>query len=107
MQTIHNLILPDVTEIVEQEFYVAWALNSITLPKVTKLGYAAFYGCWNLKTITFGSVVTEGIENGSYVFYDVVDSDLVLNSEQANAETTYQPSGNTWWDTEWKSITLK
>ena len=41
--------------------------------------------------------------------YKIDGCNLVLNSEQANAETAYQPNieTRTWWDTEWKSITLK
>ena len=54
-----DLILPDVTEIIDKEFYSAQALNSITLPKVTKLGSLAFYGTQYLRIITFGSVLTE------------------------------------------------
>ena len=105
-----DLILPDVTEIVEKEFMNAYALNSITLPNVTKLGYRAFYDCQYLKKITFGSVVTEGTPS-IQDFYKVGEAvglcDLVLNRGQATAATEYQPDDNIkWWDTFWKSITL-
>ena len=53
-----DLILPDVTEIGEYEFNVAFSLKSVTLPKVTTIGDAAFWGCMYLQTLTFGSVVT-------------------------------------------------
>ena len=44
-----DLILPDVTEIVDQEFDGAHALNSINLPKVTTVGDGAFYDCQYLE----------------------------------------------------------
>jgi len=107
-----DLILSDVTEIVEWEFYNAFALNSITLPKVTAIGDQAFQGCDHLKQITFGSVVTSiaQINGKTFVVGDKVGGcNLVLNAEQANAATEYLPNveTKTWWNTEWKSITLK
>ncbi|MBO4985687.1 MAG: hypothetical protein J6C87_08635 [Bacteroides sp.] len=115
-----DLILQDATEIIDQEFAYAYALNSITLPKVTKLGSEAFAWCEYLTKITFESVVTAGIENGSDVFRDVgyaydgsstTSCDLFLNCEQENAELEYQPYIDVddtywWWETEWKSFTL-
>ena len=106
-----DLILSDVTEIMEWEFYDAFALNSITLPKVTTVGNEAFQGCDYLKQITFGSVVTS--ISGRDAFRRVgekVDGglcDLVLNIGQT--ATGYQPNleTRTWLDTEWKSITLQ
>ena len=108
-----DLIYQDVTEIVEYEFYCCDVLKSITLPKVTTVGDRGFWACYYLETLTFGSVVTAIYDNSGEVFYDLgykIDGcNLVLNSEQANAETAYQPNieTRTWWDTEWKSITLK
>ena len=108
-----DLIYQDVTEIVEYEFYCCDVLKSITLPKVTTVGDRGFWACYYLETLTFGSVVTTIYDNSGEVFYDLgykIDGcNLVLNSEQANAETAYQPNieTRTWWDTEWKSITLK
>ena len=108
-----DLIYQDVTEIVEYEFYCCDVLKSITLPKVTTVGDRGFWACYYLETLTFGSVVTAINDNSGEVFYDLgykIDGcNLVLNSEQANAETAYQPNieTRTWWDTEWKSITLK
>ena len=108
-----DLILPDVTEIVDQEFDGAHALNSINLPKVTTVGDGAFYDCQYLQTITFGSVVTAINHNTRAEFHRVGEKvegcDLVLNREQVNAEADYQPNieTRTWWKTEWKSITLK
>ena len=106
-----DLIYQDVTEIVEYEFYVCDVLKSITLPKVTTVGDRGFCACYYLETLTFGSVVTAINDNSGEVFYDLgykIDGcNLVLNSEQTNAAADYQPSGNTWWNTEWKSITLK
>ena len=108
-----DLILPDVTEIVDQEFDGAHALNSINLPKVTTVGDGAFYDCQYLEELTFGSVVTAINQNKRIVFYrvggKVEGCDLVLNREQVNAEADYQPNieTRTWWNTEWKSITLK
>ena len=106
-----DLILPDVTEIVEKEFMNAYALNSITLPNVTKLGYRAFYDCQYLKKITFGSVVTEGspsVQDFNAVGEAVGGCDLVLNAGQINAATDYQPDtlSNVWWKTNWKYIEL-
>ena len=109
-----DLILPDVTKIVDYEFQKAYALNSINLPKVTTIGNGAFQDCWYLQKLTFGSVVTSINGIGGIVFGSVgkyVDGglcDLVLNSGQKNAEAAYQPntSGNSWWQIEWKSITL-
>lgn len=112
-----DLILQDVTEIMEWEFYTAFALNSITLPKVTTIGDQAFQGCYYLKRITFGSVVTSIVqENGvTFVVGDKVDGcDLVLNCGQLEAEDTYKPDleNNVWFKTSWggnvtwKSITL-
>ena len=108
-----DLIYQDVTEIVEYEFYVCDVLKSITLPKVTTVGDRGFWACYYLETLTFGSVVTAINDNSGEVFYDLgykIDGcNLVLNSEQVNAEADYQPNieTRTWWDTEWKSITLK
>ncbi len=108
-----DLILPNVTEIVDQEFDGAHALNSINLPKVTTVGDGAFYDCQYLEELTFGSVVTAINHNTRAEFHRVGEKvegcDLVLNREQVNAEADYQPNieTRTWWDTEWKSITLK
>ena len=108
-----DLILPDVTEIVDQEFDGAHALNSINLPKVTTVGDGAFYDCQYLEELTFGSVVTAINHNTRAEFHRVGEKvegcDLVLNREQVNAEADYQPNieTSTWWNTEWKSITLK
>ena len=108
-----DLIYQDVTEIVEYEFYVCDVLKSITLPKVTTVGDRGFWACYYLETLTFGSVVTAINDNSGEVFYDLgykIDGcNLVLNREQVNAEADYQPNieTRTWWNTEWKSITLK
>ena len=108
-----DLIYQDVTEIVEYEFYCCDVLKSITLPNVTTVGDRGFWACYYLETLTFGSVVTTINDNSGEVFYDLgykIDGcNLVLNSEQVNAEADYQPNieTRTWWDTEWKSITLK
>ena len=108
-----DLIYQDVKEIVEYEFYCCDVLKSITLPNVTTVGYRGFWACYYLETLTFGSVVTTINDNSGEVFYDLgykIDGcNLVLNSEQANAEADYQPNleTRTWWNTEWKSITLK
>ena len=108
-----DLIYQDVTEIVEYEFYVCDVLKSITLPKVTTVGDSGFWACYYLETLTFGSVVTTINDNSGEVFYDlgyqIGGCHLVLNREQVNAEADYQPNieTRTWWNTEWKSITLK
>ena len=108
-----DLIYQDVKEIVEYEFYVCDVLKSITLPKVTTVGDSGFWACYYLETLTFGSVVTTINDNSGEVFYDlgyqIGGCNLVLNSEQVNAEEDYQPDIETkmWWNTEWKSITLK
>ena len=113
-----DLILQDVTEIVDQEFYDARALNSITLPKVTTVGDGAFVGCLYLRKMTFGSVVTSINQKDTYVFWvgeNVGGCDLVLNCGQLKAEDyTYRPDleNNVWFkpswggDVTWKSITL-
>jgi len=107
-----DLILPDVTEIVDQEFDGAHALNSINLPKVTTVGDGAFYDCQYLEELTFGSVITAINHNTRAEFHRVGEKvegcNLVLNAEQVNAATEYQPNveTKTWWNTEWKSITL-
>ena len=108
-----DLIYQDVKEIVEYEFFCCDVLKSITLPNVTNVGDRGFWACYYLETLTFGSVVTAINDNSGEVFYDLgykIDGcNLVLNSEQSNAETAYQPNieTRTWWNTEWKSITLK
>lgn len=107
-----DLILPDVTEIVDWEFQKAYALNSINLPKVTTIGVGGIEYCYYLQELTFGSVVTS--IGGNFVFDSVgasVDGglcELVLNCGQTTAATEYQPNleTKTWWNTEWKSITL-
>ena len=113
-----DLILQDVTEIMEWEFYTAFALNSITLPKVTTVDNAAFTGCNYLKKITFGSVVNFINQDNTVVFYqlgsNVGGCDLVLNCGQLQTEDTYKPDleNNVWFkpswggDVTWKSITL-
>ena len=113
-----DLILPDVTEIGEYEFNVAFSLKSVTLPKVTTIGDAAFWGCMYLQTLTFGSVVTS---IGSRVAFSDVGlmveggTNLVLNCEQMQTEGNYKPNleTNEWgynssWEEvyKWKSITL-
>ncbi len=113
-----DLILPDVTEIVDDEFDNTFALNSITLPKVTTVGDGAFYATKYLKKLTFGSVITFVNEKSSGPFhmdgYEVGGCDLVLNCGQLQAEEKYKPNleTNVWfigdWSGEykWKSITL-
>ena len=108
-----DLILQDVTEIVEQEFYEAYALNSINLPKVTKIGNEAFQGCYYLKQLTFGSVLTEIVETGSGMFSmvgkEVGNCNLVLNCGQMNGTSIPDLTANTWtirFTYEFKSITL-
>ena len=110
-----DLILQDVTEIVEQEFYEAYALNSINLPKVTKIGNEAFCKTWFLKTITFGTVVKEVNETGEVMFYQVgekVDGcNLFINCGQMKENSVPTPdlTTNTWkfkFENEFKSITL-
>ena len=112
-----DLILQDVTEIADQGFYYAYALNSITLPKVTTVGDEAFQGCDYMKQITFGSVVTSIVQENGLTFHvgDKVDGcDLVLNCGQMQTEDTYKPDleNNVWFkpswggDVTWKSITL-
>ena len=112
-----DLILQDVTEIVDQEFYDAYALNSINLPKVTTVGDEAFQGCDYMKKITFGSVVASIVQKKGLTFVvgDKVDGcDLVLNCGQLQAEDIYKPDleNNVWFkpswggDVTWKSITL-
>jgi len=109
-----DLILPDVTEIFDQEFHSARALNSITLPKVTKLADQAFYGTLYLRTITFGSVITEVNELGAIfnqVGYNVGGCDLILNCGQMNESNVPAPdlTNNIWkfkFENEFKSITL-
>lgn len=110
-----DLILQDVTEIVDQEFYSAWALNSITLPKVIKIGDEAFHRTWFLKTITFESVLTEVNEAGGVMFAQVgkeVDGcNLFINCGQMKENSVPTPdlTTNTWkfkFENEFKSITL-
>ncbi len=109
-----DLILPDVTELVDKEFHSARALNSITLPKVTKLADQAFYGTLYLRTITFGSVITEVNELGAIfnqVGYNVGGCDLILNCGQMNESNVPAPNltNNIWkfkFENEFKSITL-
>ena len=110
-----DLILQDVTEIVDQEFYSAWALNSITLPKVIKIGDEAFHRTWFLKTITFESVLTEVNETSGVMFAQVgkeVDGcNLFINCGQMKENSVPTPdlTTNTWkfkFENEFKSITL-
>ena len=108
-----DLILQDVTEIVEQEFYEAYALNSINLPKVTKIGNEAFCKTWFLKTITFGTVVKEVNETGEEVMFaqvgkEVDGCDLFINCGQMKENSVPTPdlTTNTWFKNEFKSITL-
>lgn len=110
-----DLILQDVTEIVDQEFYNAWALNSITLPKVIKIGDEAFHRTQFLKTITFESVLTEVNETGEVMFAQVgkeVDGcNLFINCGQMKENSVPTPdlTTNTWkfkFENEFKSITL-
>ena len=110
-----DLILQDVTEIVDQEFYSAWALNSITLPKVIKIGDEAFHRTWFLKTITFESVLTEVNETGGVMFAlvgkEVDGCNLFINCGQMKENSVPTPdlTTNTWkfkFENEFKSITL-
>ena len=107
-----DLILPDVTEIVDWEFQKAYALNSINLPKVTTIGVEGFDNCLYLQKLTFGSVVTSIKDGTGFAFCDTGASvggcHLVLNRGQASAATDYQPDplNNLWWKTNWKYIEL-
>ena len=110
-----DLILQDVTEIVDQEFYAAFALNSITLPKVTKIGDMAFQGCYYLKQLTFSSVLTEVNEAGGVMFAlvgkEVDGCNLFINCGQMKENSVPTPdlTTNTWkfkFENEFKSITL-
>ena len=110
-----DLILQDVTEIVVQEFFDAYALNSINLPKVIKIGDEAFHRTWFLKTITFESVLTEVNETYEVMFAqvgkEVGGCDLILNCGQMNENSVPAPdlTANTWkfkFVNEFKSITL-
>lgn len=110
-----DLILSDVTEIGEWEFYYAFALNSITIPKVTKLGDLAFYGTSYLQTITFGSVLTDVNETSGDMFEQVGEKvngcNLFINCGQMKENSVPTPdlTTNTWkfkFENEFKSITL-
>ena len=113
-----DLILLDVTEIVDLEFYGGYALNSITLPKVTKIGELSFFECTYLTKLTFGSVVTSVVQFVEHPFFEVGQNvggcDLVLNCGQLNVEDALKPNldNKIWykgiWEEEvtWKSITL-
>ena len=110
-----DLILQDVTEIVDQEFYSAWALNSITLPKVIKIGDEAFHRTWFLKTITFESVLTEVNQTSGDMFdqvgKEVNGCNLFINCGQMKENSVPTPdlTTNTWkfkYENEFKSITL-
>lgn len=107
-----DLILQDVTEIMEWEFYTAFALNSITLPKVTTIGDMAFQGCDHLTKLTFGSVLTTIDEHDGLMFWvgEKVDGcDLFLNCGQMNSQYVPDLATNTWTilhTNEFKSITL-
>lgn len=110
-----DLILSDVTEIGEWEFYEAFALNSITIPKVTKLGDLAFYGTSYLQTITFGSVLTDVNETSGDMFEQVGEKvngcNLFINCGQMKENSVPTPdlTTNTWkfkFENEFKSITL-
>ena len=113
-----DLILPDVTEIGEYEFNVAFSLKSVTLPKVTTIGDAAFWECMYLQTLTFGSVVTSIGSKVAFADVGVVvdgGTDLVLNCGQMLTEGNYKPNleTNEWgynssWEEvyKWNSITL-
>ena len=107
-----DLILPDVTEIVDWEFQKAYALNSINLPKVTTIGVEGIQFCLYLQKLTFGSVVTSIKDGTGFAFCDTGASvggcHLVLNRGQASAATDYQPDplNNLWWKTNWKYIEL-
>ena len=105
-----DLILPDVTEIGEYEFNVAFSLKSVTLPKVTTIGDAAFWECMYLQTLTFGSVVTS---IGSKVAFSDVDlkveggTALVLNCGQMQTEGNYKPNleTNEWgYNSSWEEV---
>ena len=108
-----DLILQDVTEILDVEFWGAFALCRVTLTKVTTIGNGAFSACLHLEKITFNSVVTAINQNYALAFYccgqEVGGCDLVLNRDQVSAGKDYQPNleTKTWFDTEWKSITLE
>ena len=113
-----DLILPDVTEILDDEFNNSFAIKSLTIPKVTTVGDSAFYATVFLETITFGSVVTTIEQKSSVAFAgignEVGGCDLVLNCAQLQAEDTYKPEleTNVWYKPSWgggvtwKSITL-
>ena len=107
-----DLILSDVTEIGEWEFYYAFALNSITLPKVTTIGDMAFQGTLFLKTITFESVLTEVNQTSGDMFDQVGEKvngcNLFINCGQMKENSVPTPdlTTNTWFENEFKSITL-
>lgn len=107
-----DLVLSDVTEIGEWEFYEAFALNSITLPKVTTIGDKAFQGTLFLKTITFESVLIEVNQTSGDMFDQVGEKvngcNLFINCGQMKENSVPTPdlTTNTWFKNEFKSITL-
>ena len=107
-----DLVLSDVTEIGEWEFYEAFALNSITLPKVTTIGESAFYSCLYVETLTFGSVITS-VGNNAFSFLGGGKTDLVLNCGQMEGNYIPDIEKKEWCYCQsqqvnytWKSITL-
>ena len=107
-----DLVLSDVTEIGEWEFYEAFALNSITLPKVTTIGESAFYSCLYVETLTFGSVITS-VGNNALSFLGGGKTDLVLNCGQMEGNYIPDIEKKEWCYCQsqqvnytWKSITL-
>ena len=107
-----DLVLSDVTEIGEWEFYEAFALNSITLPKVTTIGDKAFQGTLFLKTITFESVLIEVNQTSGDMFDQVGEKvngcNLFINCGQMKENSVPTPdlTTNTWFKNEFKSISL-
>ncbi len=107
-----DLVLSDVKQILEWEFYQAYALNTITLPKVTTIGDMAFQGCDHLTKLTFGCVLTTIDEHDGLMFWvgdRVGGCDLVLNCGQMNSQYVPDLATNTWTilhTNEFKSITL-
>ena len=113
-----DLILPDATKLVAQEFDCIYCLKSITLPKVTTIGESAFYSCFYVETLTFGSVITSVGENAFSFLGDPGSvtggkPDLVLNCGQMEGNYIPDIEKKEWCYCQsqqvnytWKSITL-
>lgn len=99
--------LPEgVTDIDYNAFTSCWAEEIVLPSTVSTIKDGIFYGDYNLKKLTVKSAPAVANFSAKWIGRAMAGVDLVLN-EDWNNSVEFAPNGNDWYNTTWKSITLK